>query len=420
MIHFDYMDEIHKKEYQELEEKDYFRKDTRKAITVKGGRILPYRKEAGEEHAAGGVIDAAGVYIEESAQHIVGTEMNHGYEVKNPEKKPMRVMYFGAYHKHWGHFLTEMVSRCWYLTWHQPEQEDFYVAYSMKNDTTNEPMSGSFREFLTILGVSEERLILVTEPTEFQEVILPEKSCEAGQWYTREYCQIFSYLAEQVGIPEKVYEKLYLTRLKSRALSQTQIGERTIMKEFKKNGYKVVAPEQFSLTEQIRMLASCKKLVVVEGTLMHNLLFCKESIDITIINRVVGTNAYQPLIHQAKSAEVSYVDAHLSFFPVFAGGPFLFYFSGHLESYMKDKGLVCKGKREGSFRLHLKLIWYFLCYLENMSAETIDRWKLGEKHSTGVLEQYRFYRMKLKQYNEDYSRKMRKAFSLGMKGIFRL
>lgn len=416
---WDYMDEIHKEEFKKIEAIDYYRDKKAKAISVANAIVLPYRKNKGEPTAGGGVADSEGKYIPESAQHIVGTEMDHGYQIEACEKKDICVMWFGAWHKHWGHFLTEMVSRCWYLIDHKPEKEDFYVAYSIKNDTTHEAMGGTFKEFLNLMGVSDERIILVEKPTEFKEVVIPELSCEPGRWYTEEYKKIFQYLVDK-SEKDSQYEKVYLTRLKSRGLAKTQMGEQDIMKVFKENGYKIVAPERLSLTEQIKVYASCKKLVVVEGTLMHNVLFCQEHIDFAIINRVVGVNAYQPLIHQAKEPNVTYIDAHLSFFPVFAGGPFLFYFSDEFCKYCESERLSYKKKRAGMLKLHLKVWWYFWTYLENMTSDVIDRWKLAEKYQTGVVEQYAYYRRKLKGYNDRTPQKIRTAMFILLKNFMGL
>jgi len=412
------MDEIHIDEYKKLSEKSYFDDRLVVAKSYTEATILTYQRVPGTNEALGGIVDSDNLFISESGQHIVGTDVVDAYVPEKTEYQDRKVVWFGYFHKHWGHFLTEMVSRCWYFANHSVDDEDFYIAYGLKTDSCNEEMTGTYREFLTLLGIPDDRIILISEPTRFREVIIPDLSCEAGNWFTREYRDIFDKLISNAH--EEKNENIYLTRLKGKGLSRTQIGEKAIMKTFRGSNYRIVAPEQLSLKEQISIFASAKHMVIVEGTLMHNILFCKPGTEVTIINRVIGANGYQPLLNEVKNIEVTYVDAHLSFFPVFAGGPFLFYFSEELCNYCEEHSIRYAKYREGGFRLHIKLIWYFLMYLENMSVTAIDNWNLIEKHDNGMMKQYRFYRNKLKEYDSRPNRKARGAFSKISKKLFGL
>ena len=75
--------------------------------------------------------------------------------------------------------------------------------------------------------------------------------------------------------------------------------------------------------------------------------------------------------------------------------------------------MVCLNAQYKDCRLslHIKLIWYFLQYLETMTYETIDRWNLIEKNKEGMMERYRFYRKELKGYDDKLSRKCRGTFT---------
>ena len=409
VYHYEYMDSFHVKDFMQIGEKDFFRDKEPSAFEVKNGVVLPYRKTSDMTQAAGGILDVQAQFVEASAQHIVGEDIVRGYEPDTIEDSDKHVIYFGAFHAHWGHFLTEMVTRCWYFCG-QIDWEVWHVVYIRKNDTCSRPMEGTYREFLELLGVPAHRIIQVEKPTRFAAVMVPEISNDPGHWFTNAYVRIFDRIRDAVGAGLGGYEKVYYTRQKAKGLRDTQIGERGICKLFKHNGYRIVAPEQLSLREQVLILKQCKQMVVVEGTLMHNVLFAESGIHLIIINRVCGANSYQPFINQARMADVTYVDAHLSFFPVFAGGPFLLYRSESLLRYAGDNGFRGSGRQENTFCLHGKLIWYFLRYLDQMTADCIVRWNLREKHGDTVLEQYRFYRDRIKNYDIPLWRKMRKVF----------
>lgn len=424
-MNYKYLDEFHKDEFETLEKAEYYRDRELTAKAYDNAVILPFFRENNSPEAKGGVLDEKGDFIDASRQHIVGTDIVAGYKPETVAESDKKVVWFGYFHNHWGHFLTEMVSRCWYFIDHNPEEEDFYVAYALKSDSCNLEMSGSFREFLNLLGVSDDRIVLVTEATRFSQVIIPEISSEAGEWYTDQYTAIFDRLISVVDkkttrAEREKYRKVYLTRLKGRGLARTQIGERSMMKVFKAAGYRIVAPENLTLKEQIIAYSSCEKLTIVEGTLMHNILFCKPETKVTILNRGCGANYYQHLLNKAKGVNVTYVDCHLSFFPVFAGGPFLFYFDDNFCRYCEDESLKYLPYKEGAFRLHLKLIWYFLMYLESMPASTIDMWSMEEKYNEGMMTRYRFYRDKLKDYDKKTTTKIRSGLIRVTKAIFKL
>ncbi len=414
---WDYMDEIHIDQFKNAD-KSYRVEKELEAPSYRRATILPYKTTEDPGKGLGGILDIDGKWIPESGQHIVGADVIDGYSVDEVEESDLEVVWFGYYHNHWGHFLTEMISRCWYLLKHNPVEEDFYVAYAIKTDTCSVGLQGTFKEFLNILGVPDDRILLVSKPTKYNEINLPDISCVAGQWYTDKYTAIFDKMISECQ--GEGYEKVYLTRLKGKGLASTQIGEKALMKTFRENGYKVIAPETLSLKEQINIFSSAKEMVVVEGTLTHNVLFCRNGIDFTVLNRDMGNNAYQPLINDAKKVNITYVDSHLAFFPTFAGGPFLFYFSDNFRRYCKDKGLVCDKYAEGKIRLHIKIMWYFVMYLQNMTTETIDRWSLEDKYNEGMMSRYRFYRAKLKDYDSPIERKMRNGLSRVTKKIFGL
>lgn len=416
VYHYEYMDSFHVKDYMQIGEKDFFRVREPSVFEITDGVVLPYKKTSEMTQAAGGVLDAQGQFVEASAQHTVGEDIVCGYEPSTIENSNKHVIYFGAFHAHWGHFLTEMVTRCWYFC-QQIDWERWYVVYIRRTDICSQPMDGTYQEFLELLGVPVDRIIQVERPTRFATVVVPEISNDPGHWYTDAYVKIFDQIRNAVGDELPGYEKVYYTRQKAKGLRDTQIGEKSICKLFKRNGYRIVAPERLTLREQVSILKHCKQMVVIEGTLMHNILFAGSGIQFVIINRVCGANGYQPFINQARTADVTYVDAHLSFFPVFAGGPFLLYRSEALLRYARDNGLRECSRKENTFCLHGKLIWYFLRYLDQMTSDCIVRWNLREKHGDTVLEQYRFYRNQIRTYDVPLWRKMRKVFYLVIRGI---
>lgn len=135
-----------------------------------------------------------------------------------------------------------------------------------KNDTYGWQMEGTYREFLELLGVPNEHIIQIEKPTQFAVVAVLEISNDPGHYYTSAYVSIFDKIRENVGEGGGLdgYEKVYYTRGKARGLRDTQIGEKSICKLFKKNGYRIIAPEQFTLRRQEQIIKKCREMVVVD------------------------------------------------------------------------------------------------------------------------------------------------------------
>lgn len=407
---FNYLDELNTTAYQEKKEQNY--KSEKKLIVdrINNGIILPFQPDKVVGTAGGGVTDKKGNYIELSGQRIVGAEMNHGYECTVHEHSNQTVIWFGVFHAHWGHFLNEMVARCWYFIHQIKDIESVNVAYIRKVDSCEQPIYGNYLEFLTLLGINRENIIEVTEPTQFEQVIIPELSCRAGDFYTKEFADIFNTIRDNVQEKVRYHNNIYFTRLQSKNLRSTELGEKRIKKLFEKNGYEVLAPEHCTLREQISYIKNCDQMVVVSGTLPHNILFARDGIEIIIINRTGEVNSYQPLINQLRRANVTYIDSHLSLLPVFAGGPFLLYMSDNIVRYAEEHHLKLPGKKESIISLHIKLAWYFYCYLDSMTGSTIRHWKLDEKFGSYIMNTYAFYRDRIPEYDKKYVRRLRNCF----------
>lgn len=411
---FDYLDEVNRAQYVESAEKEYLDSTACNAETIANGIILPFKRPGEGEgiSAGGGVLYEDGTWAKESAQRIVGAEIDHGYEV-NPDEcqyVDKKVVYFGAFHPHWGHFLVEQVGRCWYLAHHKEEVQDLYVAYFRKNDICTSPLSGNYLEFLELLGVRKDHIIEVEEPTRFQEVILPELSCRMGIYHKKEYKETFDAIRDSIILNKKSYSKIYFTRLKSKELRGTSLGEKRFEKLFRSNGYKTVAPEYLSLKEQVWLMKNCKELAAVSGTLPHNILFANDDIKTVILNRDIVINPYQMHINAIKGVEVTYVDACLALLPVFAGGPYLMMVNDNVIRYAQDFSLHHKRNYENAISIHVKLAWYFFYYLDRMTEADIKKWNLDKKYGEYIMNMYGFYRSKLNYYDKRKVRLLRKCF----------
>lgn len=328
--------------------------------------ILPMQNQENNlNHIYGGVVDSAGEYVENSGISRYGTWKyiygKYDFDSSKLKKIDREVYYIGPQFSHWGHFLLECITRLWYyLTLSQEERSKIVFAYLGAEITEN------YLEFFNLLGISKEQLLRITEPTKFSSVIVPEVSSELVHYYTDEYKMIFDNLISAVS-PEK-YKKIYFTRSEFYDDWQKCRGEDIIENLFRKNGYKIFAPEQLTLQKQIALIKGCKEFASLNSSNSHNLLFSNGNCKVCLLNKCNIVNHTQIMINQIKNIDASYVDINKNLLPVSQGmGPFLLYTSDNLKHFCHDNKL----KYIYSSVKNEDYLWYFSYWAEVNKAEWI-------------------------------------------------
>lgn len=153
--------------------------------------------------------------------------------------------------------------------------------------------------------------MFIEKPTQFAKIIIPEESVHSWAFYTKEYLIPYKRILQNI-IPFK-YEKVYLTRTK---LNQGVIcfNEKYFENYFKEKGFVIIAPEQYTITEQICIVAGANEIVTTLGSLSHFAMFCKKGTRYTLLARVdddVLTS--QCLVNEASGVDWYIVDVSLNF-----------------------------------------------------------------------------------------------------------
>lgn len=389
-----YIDDFMKKEYKEILQKNYFLNKELNIDEIEDGIILPVlnSKQYNTSKGAGGVIDKKFNYIESSAQ-LAYNMKNRVYGKYNINYEKVKynnetVIYGNFFYKHWGHFIIDIVSRLWYLLENNSEDKIKVIFTTMINDETTK-IDGNYKEFLNLFGISDDRIILINKPTRFKKIIIPECSIYPGKYYTKEYVKIFEKVSNSVKRNYSVPEKIYLSRSKFKKAKEKEIGEKEIEKFFNNNGYYSISPEKMPLTEQIQFFRDSKEIVCISGTLPHNIMFADKGKKIIIINKTYKLNKHQEIINQAKKANVTYLDLHISLFPVAYGkGPFIMTINKNLKKFAQDRNYDLKIKIIQIFKNIYKKIWYLIQYSKTY------KFKIYNDGKTNWKKLFEFYILK--------------------------
>lgn len=281
--------------------------------------ILPLREcpEPGYGNHEGGVCDRdfnllAGHSRSAETQRVPSMEVIRAYRADTVRRLDEGVIYGGIIYDGFGHFLMDGFVRLWYAVKHREEKLRiaFLTVGSFELEDYHHRMLG-------LLGIGQERVLIVKEPTEFARVIVPKQA-----WFTLSGAydrELFRLAFDEIKsrITPKSEPKLYLSR--STYKSHDMFGEDYFERFFEGRGYKIIHPDEMSVEEQIAYVSGAEVVACTEGTLSHHALFARDGarfIHLMRYSMPVG-GGFQGEIHAVKGIDFVFVDTELPILPNF-------------------------------------------------------------------------------------------------------
>lgn len=202
-------------------------------------------------------------------------------ETKSPERIEIPVkldrieqtyIYIGEIRKHFGHFLTESISRLWITN----EFKEYPVIYHLKNGTTSNQEKLLFDTLLEPVNlINKERLVTFSRPVIIDKIIIPQPSfVNLSNAY-----QVHSLFPENFArntLPQQLEttsQPLYLSRRLLESSSRNIINELELEKIFLSAGFAICYPEQLSLREQALLINKHEVIIGPIGSALHSILF---------------------------------------------------------------------------------------------------------------------------------------------------
>lgn len=359
-----YIDSILGNKKKELDSTEYFDFRELSYETIENGIVLPLKKGGNSLPSlfgAGGVVDAHGKYVENSAQ-LGFNMMNRVYGAYEFNKNDLnissqKVVYINYFIKHWGHFLLDVIGRLWFAL---ENISDYYYVYTVSYGE-NDYITGNFLEFIKFVGIPENRLIMINKPTRFESVIVPESAIYPGKYYTEKYKRIFDKVISGVDNIGNCPSKIYCSRSAFCPAVKKESGEAEIEKIFTDNGFVSIHMETLTLSEQIDVINSADEIVALSGTLAHNLLFSRNKNKFTILNKTYLWNSHQYMINKIAAANVIEVDIYVAPLPVtYGNGPFIVKITNNLIAYCKDNKIAIGLSANTKLNIREKIKYYLL------------------------------------------------------------
>lgn len=246
------------------------------------------------------------------------------------------VVYGGTLLDHPGHLIAEsFADRVWWFV--KNSTICIKVAFvDMWGDNT----AKFSKEFLELLDIPENRMVICHQPSQFKKIIIPEQSATplhaiVPYEYTQGVSMVYRHMASKVSPSH--FKKIYFT--KRCTDKKNVVGEDYFIEFYRKKGFKIIDPEHYTLKEKIEFLIDADEFVTIVGTNSLYAVFCKPTVKLTILTRVKD----DPVEIQAFISEVAhikniyYIDVSMSFLQrKLSWGVCLLGATTEFERYIKD------------------------------------------------------------------------------------
>jgi capsular polysaccharide biosynthesis protein len=223
------------------------------------------------------------------------------FKLKRLSKK---CIYIGSFVAHWGHLLTECLSRVWFLRDNFQEYEDYYLIYGGR-------INPIIAQFLSYLEIDQSRLIHVNSDLIIDEVIIPYPSMSnRGEIYLS-HSEIFQTIGNRMMSDINYSETdrpLYLSRTRLPKRKRIVKGEEYLEDYLVEIGANVEYFEHISLREQLFLINRHRIIIAPEGSALHNLLFAQKNKQVIMLtNNFVNPNYY--MIDSIKNNDAHYINS---------------------------------------------------------------------------------------------------------------
>ena len=331
---------------------------------IDNGIVLPRLRQSNPTFGLGGVIDNDNVFVEKSKHYgsnfqldnndNIGLLFGGGYDYNKSDLsyEDCIGIYLGPVVNQFGHFICDFTTRFWFINKLPQDLKKQYFKFIVLVEYGSNAESYEFirpiREFMSLIGLNDSNLILISKPKKFFKIVIPDESYLQNKAYHYEYLEIFDVVRVKSNLTKnnlnfKTYDKLFFSRFSDDFQNQNdsyefkEFGEKAIALIFKKLGFKIINPAELSLIERIYLLDHCKYFASITGTNHYNLIFSSTIKEVICLNKTCFLNPMLKDIVYMRGLcnNIYYVDSYYQLVPTSMGsGPFLISFTDELKAFI--------------------------------------------------------------------------------------
>lgn len=210
-----------------------------------------------------------------------------------------RTLYLGPFMNHYGHFITESLSRYWLR---EAGPFDHFVAYPFMHNNGEILVRAFHRHLAGLLDVPIDRMAILRSQTVFDEIVVPEQLWTYNVDVNIHARPVYARVRER-HTANKPGGRIFLSRAPSWRLDNPLAVEEV----FAGFGFRVLYPERIKIAEQLSLYANCEILAGLSGSAMHNCLFARPGLMTIEVGDLRARR--NPVVMQRAANELAQVDA---------------------------------------------------------------------------------------------------------------
>lgn len=175
----------------------------------------------------------------------------------------------GAWHSHFGHFITETflsILTALPALSERPDARLLFVNWPSRTQQRPVTFPAHVKWFLERVGISESRISVLDHPVRVENLVLPEPAFSAK--FRPSPAAVNAIDALGFSFPKKRSERLFLSRSKLPTASRNS-GNAEIEVAYEKAGFDIVYPEELSIEDQIARICAAEIIAGENGSALH-------------------------------------------------------------------------------------------------------------------------------------------------------
>jgi capsular polysaccharide biosynthesis protein len=221
---------------------------------------------------------------------------------KTDEQKiyPGTTLYLGNFMNHYGHFITEFMSKLWCV---DNIQFDRIVIRPFIFQKGKVVLFEFARQILSIILPPESKIEVLTDSAFFESIVIPSQGWPINSKCNISVRPVYSKVNNAFVENVKTSRRIFLTRHQR---TSTRISNLARIEEIAAQlGFEIINTETMHIADQLRMYANCSVIAGFDGTAMHNCLFARPG---TVVIDLGDTRARnKPHLMQSVAQAVSNV-----------------------------------------------------------------------------------------------------------------
>lgn len=211
-----------------------------------------------------------------------------------------RSIFLGHFMNHYGHFITETLSRCWSLPGGEPYDNYAFYPFIFGEGITAIQKFHEF--FLQRVGIPRDKIIFLDEEVVFDDVSIPEQLWVINRSANAALAPFYARFGGRL----RGSRKLFLSRIQSTFSRVTNVA--AFEEIFHAAGFEILYPETLDIEQQMEAYNDGATIAGFPGSAMHNCIFAPKGCELIEIGDSRSPNEFMQMQHVANA--LASVNAH--------------------------------------------------------------------------------------------------------------